>query len=592
MGAFGLYLVKSVIWISGFALVYLLFLRNERFFNLNRFFLLTGILFSFLMPLFVIHYTVVLPLPAVSQAEMEVTDSIENMNGIASFDTSSLLILLYLTGIILVGFVMTRQSRIVISSVKKASIIRSSPVKLIRTADYTDSFSFFSFVFINPSVTDVEMEEILNHEMVHVRQKHWIDLVLAGVLCMLQWFNPVVWIYARLIRQNHEYIADEEALQRTSDPAVYRATLLNQIAGFQVVSLANSFNNSLNKKRFEMMKNIITSPYRKMKVLLILPVFAIIFYAFAKPEYRYESGNNTGNGQPAIIQGRSVKGTIIQSENGKPLEKAVVVVTGTSSGTTTDEKGRFTISNIPEGGALAVSYVGYKSKVIKPVFTSDMIIPMDLDTINSEKLINPAAPPPPPPPPPVEKLRTNGQPPLIVLDGKVTDIDLHSIPEESIQLVEVFKDNVAIEKYGEKGRNGVISITTKKHYEEMNKNNPVKEKGEKLVKGAEAGKDIFVVVEELPQFPGGKEAMNSWIYSNMKYPGEAVKNKITGKVYVTFMVTSTGKVKNVEVQKSVNTLLDAEAKRLISSMPDWNPGTQAGKPVDVRYKVPVEFKLQ
>ena len=135
----------------------------------------------------------------------------------------------------------------------------------------------------------------MNHEMVHVRQKHWIDLVLSGMLCMLQWFNPLVWIYSRLIRQNHEYIADELALQRTTDPAIYRATLLNQIVGSRVVSLANSFNYSLSKKRFEMMKNIITSPYRKIKVLLILPVFAIVLYAFAKPEYSYETGILAGS---------------------------------------------------------------------------------------------------------------------------------------------------------------------------------------------------------------------------------------------------------------------------------------------------------
>ena len=52
----------------------------------------------------------------------------------------------------------------------------------------------------------------MNHEAVHVRQKHWLDLLLSGLLCTLQWFNPVVWIYSRFIRQNHEYLADEVAL--------------------------------------------------------------------------------------------------------------------------------------------------------------------------------------------------------------------------------------------------------------------------------------------------------------------------------------------------------------------------------------------
>jgi TonB family protein len=86
--------------------------------------------------------------------------------------------------------------------------------------------------------------------------------------------------------------------------------------------------------------------------------------------------------------------------------------------------------------------------------------------------------------------------------------------------------------------------------------------------------------------------MVSWIIENLKYPGEALKNKITGKVNVDFMVSSTGKIKNVKVNKPVDPLLDAEAKRVISSMPDWKPGSQAGKTVDVQVMVPVEFKLK
>ena len=156
--------------------------------------------------------------------------------------------------------------------------------------------------------------------MVHIRQKHWLDLMFVELLCVLQWFNPVIWIYIRFVRQNHEYIADKVALQRTSDPAIYRAALLNQIVGSPVISLVNSFNYSLNKKRFTMMKNIISSPYRKMKILFILPVFAIVFYAFAKPDYQYY--------QKWIIHGepisyfqssdKKVKGSIEQ-QDGNPL---------------------------------------------------------------------------------------------------------------------------------------------------------------------------------------------------------------------------------------------------------------------------------
>lgn len=105
-------------------------------------------------------------------------------------------------------------------------------------------------------------------------------------------------------------------------------------------------------------------------------------------------------------------------------------------------------------------------------------------------------------------------------------------------------------------------------------------------------KDTWVVVEALPEFKGGNDAMAAWINSNLKYPAEAVKSKITGKVLVNFMVTTKGKIENVVVIKTVSPVLDAEAKRVISSMPDWKPGMQAGKYVPVQMQVPVEFKLK
>jgi len=96
----------------------------------------------------------------------------------------------------------------------------------------------------------------------------------------------------------------------------------------------------------------------------------------------------------------------------------------------------------------------------------------------------------------------------------------------------------------------------------------------------------------MPEFPGGREAMAAWIIANIKYPAEAVKNKITGEVNVSFIVSSNGEIKNVKVVSPIYPLLDAEAVRVISSMPDWKPGIQNGRPVDVYMKMPVNFILK
>ncbi len=330
MEALALYLIKSVIWLTGFALVYILFLKNERFFELNRIFLIAGILAAFILPFVTISYKVILPVPGSSQSEATIVNGlITAPDGIGKPDFRSLLFYLYFSGLLFVAFMIVKQSGALLKVIRRAGPISSGQVKLIKTAEYDSAFSFFSYVFVNPSVTEIEIKEIMNHEMVHIRQKHWLDLMLVQLLCILQWFNPVIWIYIRLIRQNHEYIADKVALQRTSDPAIYRAALLNQIVGAPVISLVNSFNYSLNKKRFNMMKNIINSPYRKMKILFILPVFAIVFYAFAKPDYQYNSQADNQGIQDLKSQAsdRKIKGTIVE-QDGDPLQGATVIVIG------------------------------------------------------------------------------------------------------------------------------------------------------------------------------------------------------------------------------------------------------------------------
>jgi len=419
MDAFALYLLKSVIWLAGFAIVFMLFLRNERFFLLNRIYLTAGILASFFLPLISVHYTVVLPVVGNVQVGDVVANEIQTTGSSIIPGLKLVLLILYLSGAVFILALLIKQGLAVLRAIKRSEIISLQSVKLIKTPDYASAFSFFSYVFVNPSITDLETKEIINHELAHIRQKHWIDLVLVDLLCMIQWFNPLIWIYVRFIRQNHEYLADEVALQRTSDPAIYRAVLLNQIVGSPVVSLANSFNYSLNKKRFNMMKNIINSPYRKMKVFLILPVFAIVFYAFAKPEYVYKYANDgSGPGITGISsQQKEVKGTVVQ-QDGNPLRGANVTIPGTTLGVSTDTKGCFKLGNIPDDGVLVVSFVGFKSKVIKPDFNAQMKIEMVKDTVKYSDMS--ISTPPPPPPPPISSLfKSDGPQPLFVVDGEI-----------------------------------------------------------------------------------------------------------------------------------------------------------------------------
>ena len=102
---------------------------------------------------------------------------------------------------------------------------------------------------------------------------------------------------------------------------------------------------------------------------------------------------------------------------------------------------------------------------------------------------------------------------------------------------------------------------------------------------------VFDVVEVMPQFPGGQIAMLKYIMENIKYPEQAMKKGIQGRVAVRFIVEKDGSISNVSPIHPVHPLLDKEAIRVVKSMPKWSPGKQNGKPVRVRFNLPVMFKL-
>ena len=129
------------------------------------------------------------------------------------------------------------------------------------------------------------------------------------------------------------------------------------------------------------------------------------------------------------------------------------------------------------------------------------------------------------------------------------------------------KGEIATAKYGEKGGNGVLEITTKKPGE------------------------VFTMVEEMPQFPGGTEALKTFVYSTLKYPAIALENGIQGQVFVKFVVSKTGKPINAKVSRGVDPSLDKEAVRIVESMPRWEPGKQQGENVAVTYEMPINFNF-
>jgi len=294
MNNFWIYLLKSGLALWLFYGIYWLFLRKETFFSLNRYMLLGSVVFSFILPF--IHFENLLTINSeqpVALFFIGFNDDITKINSYYAGDNASVnlkmiwsvvIFVIYLSGIIFLGSRMAYQAIRLFRMRQENELMNKDGLKLFFLKDDITPFSFFNKIYINKSnQSDEELEKIIIHEKTHVKNMHFIDLMLVGISGIMQWFNPVIWFYERSIREIHEYEADREVLKCYKDRGKYQALLVNQITGIEIFRLANGFSKSITKKRMIMMTKIKSSKISYLKVLSVLPVILILVFAFSKP---------------------------------------------------------------------------------------------------------------------------------------------------------------------------------------------------------------------------------------------------------------------------------------------------------------------
>jgi TonB family protein len=138
------------------------------------------------------------------------------------------------------------------------------------------------YIFINIRLSPEDAGEIIRHEQNHLKQNHFIDIIFIEIIKAIQWFNPVIYLFNRSLRAIHEYQADQECLSSGVPVVNYQCLLLNQVFKSRAFNLTNSFSNpSLIKKRMVMMTKERTSNIASFKMIIVLPVTAIVFLAIS-----------------------------------------------------------------------------------------------------------------------------------------------------------------------------------------------------------------------------------------------------------------------------------------------------------------------
>ncbi len=440
-----LYLLRTSVASAVFYMVYLLLFRKEKYFLFNRIYLLGSMTASFLIPLVTIRLKapeIHVPLSFIVTVKQEAPIAPGN-----SFYDSGLkgtISFLFFSGV-LIFF-----TRLITGHLKALHILRNSQKQKVGemmvfiSEEDIHPFSYFNRIVIPSELKQSPyMQMILYHEQVHIREQHSLDILLTELLFLFQWFNPFAWLMKDAIKSNLEFLTDDRVI-RWADCQSYQLAMVSLAGKTTIAPFPTALDGSQLKNRIIMMKTKNGNKKQFFRKLALIPVITMLIITLSNKEYRVMAGTNTPGE-------KSITGVVTSSESGKPLPEIAVLVKGQTIGTITDTKGNYELKLKDDDQTLLFSSPGYETQEVnihgrtKANISMKSIPGINHADINVEK---------------VQIKDTTQGTPLYIVDGKIVQT-IEGIDPDNVQSVTVLKDKQAIVQYGEKGKQGVISIRQK-----------------------------------------------------------------------------------------------------------------------------------
>ena len=551
MGMFFVYILKSSLCLALFYLFYRLLLSKETFHRFNRLALLGVLALSGTIPFVKITiqnpteagilFDELMQIPEAMSPEASVSLPMEEVS--APFPWMALVLLVYGLGIVFFW------GRHLWSFGRMCRVLRNSRrekmeegITLFVHKEKVAPFSWMNIIVLSEEDMQESGETILTHERAHIKNRHSCDLLLAEVCVFFQWFNPAAWLLKQELQTVHEYEADECVINNGIDAKTYQLLIIKKAVGTRLYSIANSFNHSSLKKRITMMIKKKSNPWARLKYLYVLPLATVAVAAFARPEVSNEFN------EISSVKVNDLT-SIVKTDEVKSLENS------------SDEK--FVLDG------LVMKYPAQKPLVGASVVIRGTTIGTTSDA--------------------------DGKFQLSVNKGDVVVVSFVGLQTQFVpvegnsNLVVWMRDDV------QKMEEMVVYAPDSSEAENEERGPVVFDMPiEKIEKDAASENEgtVYSTVEQMPMFPGGMQAAMEFLGKNMKYPVAAQKAKIEGRVIVQFVVDKDGSITKAQVVNSVSPELDAEAIRVVSLMPKWNPGKQRGKAVPVMFTMPITFRLQ
>jgi TonB family protein len=564
------YIIQINIYLVVFYCFYRLLLDKETYFTLNRIYLIGSGFLSLALPFLKFEWFANQPVAQpvyqgaaqLNELVMTVTLAPQSPN---QFNLTTLLVIIYFFGVT----VFTCRFIYQLYGVQL----------LMKEGQKGVAFSFLRKQFVDERLHG--SETISRHEQTHTRQLHSADVLFFEALGILIWFNPIIYFYKITIKRIHEYLADEEAARFQGDKDQYAMLLMSNVLGVAPNELTNGFfNQKILKKRIFMLYKQRSRKVAILKYGLFVPLFSIALAASSASIRNNEEIQQFANEielekQVEIVQDAvhtaislpvTSKTKIKRSEDDKsainysvenpdwemfynfvrrsiryPLSARNANVQGTSVV-------KFTIANgeVADAGVIATLGSGCDTEVLRTLLAYG-----DFKSLGDGKYILPVSFT-------IEGLTsTKNTSPTVKRAGytllntvAVVGLPAQAISGETVNLSEV---NVKADGSG-------------KVYD-------------------------FVSLQSQPTFPGGMDKFYQYVLNTIQYPEEAKDKKVTGKVFLSFVIETDGELSDIKIDRTLGYGTDEEALRVLKASPKWIPGIQDGQKVRVKYNIPISFSL-
>lgn len=508
----------------------------------------------------------------------------------------SVLLVLYILGAVSLVGLMLYQLWNIRRLDRDAEIDSVGGVRIARTKTQVASFSFFRTIYVSADTSAEDLAVILKHECSHIAHRHSYERLVMELQKALLWWNPFVWLAARLLTEVEEFEADSDVLNNGEDKTIYIQTIFKQMFGYSP-EIANSLRDSLTKKRLIMMTTNFRSRYARLRQAAILPLMLALVVAFGTTARAQEQ-----DGKRLVVTSNSDKPNPIYFVDGKVVESIEDVDANMIASITV-----FKNDNEELRKLLKDTSVSLEEATKRGILKIEMIKPENLVAEGEEAEYsgvvcdwdnNPIVGA-------VVKVGErgvvtdlNGRFKMRATCGEVGEIVYFGYQKQPIHFTRNKAEAVFhILKEGEQRTftfSDAVDIQVSIEDDSKTLQNKVTAYSIKNGKVEEVSADAitFIMAEQMPSFQGGGlQDFRAWVMTQVRFPQEMLDKGVYGRVMAQFIVDAKGNVSNVDIVQTPDSAFSEEVMRVLMKSPKWQAGMSGGKPVPVKFAIPIDFAL-